>query len=85
MFLRVRTFIHQPFQVYHVHCNFILGYICRILSFCIGLQSLANQKNQIFAKTSNVFIYFVKEFKGLKFYILRVQMKFNRHLENATL
>ena len=29
-FLRVRTFLHQTFQVYHVYCNFILGYICRI-------------------------------------------------------
>ena len=28
--LRVRTFFHQIFQGYHVYCNFILGYICRI-------------------------------------------------------
>ena len=24
------AFFHQTFQVYHVSCNFILGYICRI-------------------------------------------------------
>ena len=28
--LRVRTFFHQSFQVYHVYCNFFLGYICPI-------------------------------------------------------
>ena len=28
--LRVRTFFHQTFQVDHVYCNFILGYIYRI-------------------------------------------------------
>ena len=28
--LRVRVFLHQTFQAYHVCCNFILGYICRI-------------------------------------------------------
>ena len=28
--LRVRTFFHQAFQVYHVYCKFILDYICRI-------------------------------------------------------
>ena len=28
--LRIRTFFYQTFQVYHVFCNFILGYICRI-------------------------------------------------------
>ena len=29
--LRVRTFLHQTFQVYHVYSNFIPGYICRII------------------------------------------------------
>ena len=29
-YLRVPTFFHQTFGVYHVYCNFILGYICRI-------------------------------------------------------
>ena len=28
--LRVRTFFHQTFQVCHVYCKFIPGYICRI-------------------------------------------------------
>ena len=28
--LRVRTFEHQTFQIYHVYSNFLIGYICRI-------------------------------------------------------
>ena len=29
--LRVRTFLHQTFQVFYVYCNFILGNLCRML------------------------------------------------------
>ena len=30
MWLKVRTFFHENFRFYYVHCNLILGYICRI-------------------------------------------------------
>ena len=39
--LGVRAFSHQTFQVYHiyhVHCNFMLGYTCRITVICGTLK-----------------------------------------------
>ena len=31
IYLWVRAFFHKTFRVYHVYCNFILSYTCRIL------------------------------------------------------
>ena len=36
--LRVRTFFHQTFRVYHVYLNFILGCICRITVHLVTLK-----------------------------------------------
>ena len=31
LLLRVRAFLHKTFRVYHIYCNVILGYMCRII------------------------------------------------------
>ena len=67
--LRVRTFSHKTFQVYHVYCNFILCYMCRITvifgtlkdgSLLIDIFASNNcfSYRNIFDKKADIFILF---------------------------
>ena len=42
--LRVRTILHQTFQVYHVYCSFIVGYICQIT---VNFETLKDESHLI--------------------------------------
>ena len=85
IYLRVPTFFHQTFQVYHVYCNFILPYICRITENFGTLKDISLLIN-IFASNNcfsdrNIFQNGVKALskiddafltKRWKFYLVRI-------------